>query len=501
MTRTLAVSLSMLLSSVAIGQAAVCKTVKGEVTFFYGDCTQDAKGKRTFAAAADRLIGTDGRDVITGGKKNDTLFGNDDDDTIDGGTGDDKLFGGDGSDDLSGGEGNDTLTAGGPGDLAIPGGGVLGDFLRPGNGVDKVFGSSGADHFYLDASKPVGSNTGAAGDDRDTVDDGLKADTIRLEGGNDVVHDINKGLPDNWNGGPGFDTMDYSKSATALDIDLSGGKTKGPSNDTVVGFESFVLSSKSDDMTIDYDVSDTSLAIEGFDYRLLITGSSSATKTGDTIVVKDGRKTLTGAGAAVYGSDGIDAFATGSLDDLLFLGKGDDFGHGGAGDDRISGNEGDDHLWGEDGDDFLFGGIGKDTLNGGKGGDAIDCGLKGATDEVDPIGDGVQDTIVYESTADSPIADGDRIVSFEPKIDKIDLSAVDADSKKAGKQPFTLVRALTGKPGQLMVSLTQLPEGLSSYTLFGDTDGNFAPDFMAVTVNVPDAYKNLPVGAFLILTK
>ncbi len=254
-------------------------------------------------------------------------------------------------------------------------------------------------------------------------------------------------------------------------------------------------------MTIDYDVSDTTLAIEGFDYRLLIAGSASATRTGDTIVVKDGRKTLTGAGAAIYGSDGGDAFATGSLDDLLFLGKGDDFGHGGAGDDRISGNEGDDQLWGDDDDDFLFGGIGKDTLNGGKGGDAIDCGLKGATADGDPIGDGAQDTVVYESAAESPIANGDRIVSFEPKIDKIDLSAIDADSKTAGKQPFKLVKALTGKPGQLMVSLTQLPEGLSSYTLMGDTDGNFAPDFMAVTVNVPDAYKNLPVSTFLILTK
>ncbi len=227
MTRTLAISLSMLLSSVAIGQAAVCKTVKGEVTYLYGDCKQDAKGNRTFAAAADRLNGTGGRDVITGGKKNDTLFGNDDDDDLDGGTGDDKLYGGDGSDDLYGRAGNDTLVGGGPGDLAIPGGGVLGDFLYPGDGVDKVFGTSGADHFYLEAGKPVGSNTGAAGDDRDTVDDGPKADTLRLEGGNDVVKDINEGLPDNWNGGPGFDTIDYSKSATALDVDLSAGRTKG----------------------------------------------------------------------------------------------------------------------------------------------------------------------------------------------------------------------------------------------------------------------------------
>jgi Ca2+-binding RTX toxin-like protein len=96
----------------------------------------------------------------------------------------------------------------------------------------------------------------------------------------------------------------------------------------------------------------------------------------------------------------------------------------------IEGSNGDDTIIGSAGDDIISGGVGADVLTGGAG----------------------YDTFVYEATvASRPGVSLDRITDFEDGIDKIDLSAIDANTALAGTQAFTFIGdgAFTGAKGEL----------------------------------------------------
>lgn len=91
----------------------------------------------------DRIEGLDGADVIVGGPGNDRLVGSDGDDVLIGGSGRDELVGGAGKDWLEGGSGADRLLGGGGNDRLL--GGSLGDVLLGGAGNDILRGGSGND--------------------------------------------------------------------------------------------------------------------------------------------------------------------------------------------------------------------------------------------------------------------------------------------------------------------------------------------------------------------
>jgi serralysin len=74
-------------------------------------------------------------------------------------------------------------------------------------------------------------------------------------------------------------------------------------------------------------------------------------------------------------------------------------------------------------------------------------------------------------------------------MDVIDLSGIDANSKLAGDQAFTLVAAFTRSAGQLTMSV----EG-DGYAVRGDTNGDGAADF-GFTVMAGDP---LAASAFLL---
>ncbi len=80
------------------------------------------------------------------------------------------------------------------------------------------------------------------------------------------------------------------------------------------------------------------------------------------------------------------------------------------------------------GNDSLIGGWGRDTLYGGSGNDRIDGG--GGQDRL--IGGTGSDIFVFSATSDSSAFSAfslpDVITDFEPGIDRIDLSAIDAAS-------------------------------------------------------------------------
>lgn len=99
--------------------------------------------------------------------------------------------------------------------------------------------------------------------------------------------------------------------------------------------------------------------------------------------------------------------------------NGNDFLYGMSGNDTLSGGNGNDHLNGEDGNDRLLGGNGHDYLNGGNGDDYL-AGGTGSNTIITGTG---RDTIAFTP---SDIHDGsiDRVLDFDPKMDKLDLSAI-----------------------------------------------------------------------------
>jgi Ca2+-binding RTX toxin-like protein len=122
--------------------------------------------------------------------------------------------------------------------------------------------------------------------------------------------------------------------------------------------------------------------------------------------------------------------------------------------DLINGNSQANVLEGRGGDDFIFGAGGGDTLIGGSG----------------------ADTFTYTSTSDSLLATGqkDRILDFERGIDKIDLSAIDANMNLSGDQAFVIVNGFTGQAGQLMAISEWHGTGQGWQ---GDTNGDGQADF------------------------
>ncbi|MET4482822.1 peroxidase family protein [Bradyrhizobium sp. F1.13.3] len=250
----------------------------------------------------------------------------------------------------------------------------------------------------------------------------------------------------------------------------------------------------------------------------------------DVILGNDGADTLK-AGA------GDDLVKAGAGDDVVFGNDGNDDLFGGAGRDLITGDAGDDRLFGDAGDDALEGGAGNDTVYGGAGNDRIiatvgdgndtyfgdteedtldysaisanitaDLGngigqhgsvasAQSGTDQIfgfeDFIGGSGNDTIVASSVANvmdggggndtyvfgsAADANGDTIKGFQPG-DKIDLSAIDANTGAAGNQSFVLFAGnVFTSAGQVIVT-QEIKDGAEHTFVSGNTNGDTAADF------------------------
>ncbi len=139
-------------------------------------------------------------------------------------------------------------------------------------------------------------------------------------------------------------------------------------------------------------------------------------------------------------------------------------------DDELRGLAGKDRLDGLGGDDLLEGGQGGDTLEGGTGRDTLWGGA---------------DRWVWTSALDSPAGAGrDRVQDFRPKQgDRLDLSALDADTQRPGDQPFSYIGAGEfSAAGQLRYVYDADSRG---GLLAGDTDGDGRADFEIGLVGTP----------------
>ena len=262
------------------------------------------------------------------------------------------------------------------------------------------------------------------------LDPRTAAVTLTDSGGNDEW--VGTTFMDTMTGGTGADRLDGAGGDDVLNGGDSSDKlTGGQGNDTMIGGtgdDLYYVDSK-------LDVVDESTG-SGFD-TVFSTSSWSLLPSANML------------------GEVEDLRLTGALD---INGSGNDIGNvvlGNAGKNTLRGNSGDDTMKGQAGDDTLIGGAGADKLTGGS----------------------EADLFTYTATNQSTVAitGRDTLYDFsQAQADKIDLSAIDADSTTAGNQAFVFVAAaaFSSTAGELRA------EVMGTTTLISaDTNGDGASDF------------------------
>jgi hypothetical protein len=313
--------------------------------------------------------------------------------------------------------------------------------LDGGDGNDQVFGGSGDDTLY-----------GGWGDD--TLDgDGDPDLSGKLTSGNDSL--VGGAGYDRLIGGAGNDTLIGGEDGDIL--------LGGEGNDLMFGgysqaFAQEVMQKLPDCFRVD--------KIVGRPIELVISerlAFASAVGVSLTLLQSwsNQKAQAEDAGDPVY----FDEFAA----DWLWGGAGNDELHGGGGADVLRGESGNDILFGDSGDDLLEGGTGDDTLEGGTGVDTL-------------IGGSGKDVFRFTVVGDSQAPFPDRISDFQGLVDRIDLSAIDANTQTAGDGAFTFIgNQPFAKPsaGQLRF---ELRSGL--LLLQADVNGDGSADLVIELVGV-----------------
>lgn len=138
-------------------------------------------------------------------------------------------------------------------------------------------------------------------------------------------------------------------------------------------------------------------------------------------------------------------------------------------DNRIEGTDGIDQLYGLAGNDVLLGGAGNDILDGGDGNDTLNGGAG-----IDNLWGGAGiDYFAFGNDAvrqNSP----DEVMDFARGIDKLDLSAIDANTVVSGDQAFRMIgtKNFSRKAGELQVKA--YGDGV---LVSGDINGDGLADF------------------------
>ena len=250
---------------------------------------------------------------------------------------------------------------GGPGDNVIDASGYSRTpvTFEGRGGDDTLVGSPRVDRFVFDADTPLGTDTVVGGGGRDTLDFSPTQQAVNvdlavmapsLQAVNGSLSLVLGDLIENVTGGDGNDTL----AGNNLDNVLLG----GPGNDTLIGRggdETYAFDSDSlgETETIveavggGNDTLDFSALPVSVDVNLAITGTQSVTPN-LAIEVNDG----------LGGEGEIERVVGTAFDDVI---------RGNAFDNALFGGAGDDLLDGKSGDDLVVGGEGNDDLDGGAG--------------------------------------------------------------------------------------------------------------------------------------
>jgi Ca2+-binding RTX toxin-like protein len=460
--------------------------------------------------------------VITGGANGNTLSGGAGNDTLIGGAGNDVLDGGTGADTMRGGAGNDTYVVDTAGDvvteLANEGidevrttlgsytlganlenltylgstafigtgnaldnvitGGAGNDTLSGGAGNDRLLGGAGTDTLlggdgndYLDGGAGADSMNGGAGDDTYVVDNYADQVIELANGGNDTVNTTLSMymLSTNVENLRYLGSSNFIGMGTASANVMTGGSGNdylwgGAGNDTLyggagddvldggIGADTMYGGAGNDTYTVD-DVNDKVIELPGEGTNDVVRATVSYTLSDNVETLwLDGNAAINGTGNA-----GNNTITGNNAANILRGGGGNDILRGGGGNDTLYGGTGDDQLFGDAGNDILYGGGGKDLLDGGAGADIYrflpgDLGKTVATSATVVLGAG--------------------------QGDKIDLSAIDANSATTTRDAFRFVGTadFTKKAGELRVQASG-----SDWTVSADTNGDGVAD-MVLTV-------------------
>jgi Ca2+-binding RTX toxin-like protein len=361
-----------------------------------------------------------GNDRIFGSTQADILKGYDGDDLLRGGAGADNLDGGNGLSDSANYQGSDAAVFVDLKDSLFSGGHATGDVLT---NIENIYGSSFGDTLTgSDIRNIIGGENGDdvikgnGGDDSLAGEAGV--DTIDGNDGNDRV--VGGAGADILHGNAGNDSMDGgTEDDQIFGDDGNDSMTGGAGADSLDGGEG-------NDILEGGAGADTLTGGNGID------SVSYASAAGPVVVVLGG--VSTGGDAAGDTMSGIEQVLGSSFADT------------------ITGDANANTMWGLGGDDILIGGAGADVLKGGAG----------------------NDSFTYVAIGDSTVATAgkDTVVDFTTG-DKIDLSAIDADSNgENGDTAFTFgVGAFTGA-GQIRV----LAFANNRYGVYLETTGNNVED-------------------------
>lgn len=280
-------------------------------------------------------------------------------------------------------------------------GGAENDIFRNETSLDvRAWGGSGNDGLV-----------GGTGDDQleggrgnDSIDGGFGDDTYIFSGsdlGEDSVYDL-------FGNGVGRDTLDFSRLATQVDVDLETPSVN--SSSLTVNLFCYLIDDGEIDtgsaLSCDPELGKVFENIIGsaFDDDLRGNGRSnsiSGRAGNDTIYGRDGRDSLFGGvdNDTIYGGDGEDDIEGGDGDDVISGGADDDYIEGQGDNDTIRGGSGDDTIYGNSGLDFIHGGSGDDYIRGNSGNDELhgsagDDDIRGQRG-VDKIFAGSGDDIVW----------------------------------------------------------------------------------------------------------
>jgi Ca2+-binding RTX toxin-like protein len=391
-------------------------------------------------------------DHITAGQGSDDIRVGGGEDYVDGQAGNDFILAGNGRDSVTGGTGNDTIDGGDDVDTAFYSGNFA-DYemveilyntftIRDLRGIDgtdtiidvnKLSFADGVRDVVIQGVEIIGD------DSAEEFTGGGFADHLDGAGGNDTLSGA--GGHDKLEGGAGADTINGGDGNDSVEGDDGNDTLTGAAgNDTLTG-------GTGDDTYVLGDDTDT-----------IVEGAAAAAK-----------------GAAASGGDTIVSSISRSLVDFANV---ENLKLTGAARDG-TGNGGANLLTGSGVANLLTGGAGKDTLKGGGGGDSL---VGGAGKDV-LEGAAGKDKFVFLGLGDLGKKENKRDVIDDFKHsqkDKIDLSALDANSKSAKADAFKLLAAegakFTKHAGQLRWD--EQGSGKDKITVIeGDVNGDGKADF------------------------
>jgi Ca2+-binding RTX toxin-like protein len=299
----------------------------------------------------------------------------------------------------------------------------------------------------------------AIGSDHDDVlRAGFVSATLSGGAGDDVLRASFGNQADIFDGGAGFDMVQYANTNVGfafVDLRLGTGLS-GAQDDFFISIEGLIGTAVEDRLlgndadNIFYGMEDNDI-LSGREGADILSGGIGADQL-DGGSGSDIASYYTGiSGVAVNLTTGTASGGDAAGDTLTSI---EGLSGSNLGNDSLAGNAGANVLRGWGGDDALTGAGGKDTLIGGAGADRF----------------------IYGSVFDSAVgANADVIADFSHgQGDRIDLSAIDADTGAAGNQAFSFIgtAAYTGVAGQLRTHVAG-----AVTTIAGDVNGDGVSDF------------------------